>query len=175
MVKVWDPLVRIGHWTLVIGVAAAWFTHTAGVWHEWVGYWVLAVVMLRVVWGVIGSRYARFGQFVRSPTHTLAYGKQVLTHSEPRYLGHNPLGGWMIVALIVSILVVCVSGWLYTTDQYWGVKWVEDLHEVSTNVMLTLVALHIAGVIFSSLRHGENLVLAMFGGEKRAPEPGDVA
>lgn len=171
-VKVWDALVRIGHWSLVIGIVAAWFIH--GKWHEWLGYAVLAVVSLRIVWGVVGSRYARFAQFVRSPVHTLRYGRQIIAHREPRYLGHNPLGGWMIVALMITITAVCISGWLYTTDRYWGEKWVEDMHEGLTNVLLTLVALHIAGVIFSSLRHGENLVLSMLNGRKRAPGPGDI-
>lgn len=171
-VKVWDALVRAGHWTLVICIAAAWFVH--GQWHEWLGYAALAVVALRVVWGLIGSRYARFGQFVRSPALTLAYGRQILAHREPRHIGHNPLGAWMIVALLLTLAGVCASGWLYTTDRFWGEEWVEDIHEGLTNVLLTLVALHVAGVIFSSLRHGENLVRAMINGRKRAPAPGDV-
>jgi cytochrome b len=174
MVKVWDPLVRIGHWSMVAGVALAWFTHHAGKWHEWIGYFVLAVVCVRVVWGLIGTRYARFTQFVRAPTDTLDYGRQILSHSEPRHIGHNPLGGWMIVALIVSVLAVCATGWLCTTDQFWGSEWMEELHEGVTNFLLTLVALHIGGVIFSSVRHGENLVIAMLDGRKRAPQPGDV-
>jgi cytochrome b len=172
-VKVWDTLVRVGHWTLVIGIAAAWFTR--GKWHEWLGYTVLAVVALRMVWGMVGSRYARFAQFVRSPAHTLRYGKQILAHQEPRHLGHNPLGGWMIVALLLTIAGVCVTGWLYTTDRFWGEQWMEQLHEVLANAMLALVALHIGGVIFSSLRHGENLVVSMLNGRKRAPGPGDVS
>ncbi len=173
--KVWDALVRIGHWTLVTGIAAAWLTrHSGGKWHEWLGYAVLAIVVVRLMWGFVGSSYARFAQFVRSPATTLGYSKQLFEHSEPRHLGHNPLGGWMIVALLLTITGVCATGWLFTTDQYWGVKWVEELHEGLTNVLLTLVALHIGGVIFSSLRHGENLVLAMFTGRKRAPGPEDL-
>ena len=171
-VKVWDALVRVGHWALVTGIAATWFVH--GKWHEWLGYAVLAVVAVRIVWGFIGTRYARFGQFVCSPVHTLRYSGQILRHQEPRHLGHNPLGGWMIVMLILTITAVCVTGWLYTTDRYWGEQWVEDLHVALTNVLLGLVALHIVGVIFSSLRHGENLVAAMVHGKKRAPSADDV-
>jgi cytochrome b len=174
-IKVWDPLVRIGHWSLVAGIALAWITHEAGAVHEWLGYFVLAVVAVRIVWGLIGTRYARFVQFIYSPLHTVAYGKQILTHREPRHIGHNPLGGWMIVALLVSIVLVGASGWLYTTDQFWGVKWVEEVHEALANMMLVLIGLHVGGVIFSSLRHGENLVVAMINGRKRAPEPGDIA
>jgi len=174
-VRVWDLPVRIGHWTLVLGIVAAWLTrHGAGKWHEWLGYAALGVVTLRVVWGLTGSRYARFSQFVRSPATTAQYAKQILNGSEPRHIGHNPLGGWMVVALIVAIAGVCASGSLYTTDQYWGVKWVEELHEGLTNFLLALVALHIGGVIFSSLRHGENLFAAMIHGRKRGAGEGDV-
>ena len=172
-VKVWDPLVRAGHWALVIGIVATWFTR--GKWHEWLGYIVLGVVTLRIFWGLVGSRYARFTQFVRSPAHTRDYAKQILDHNEPRHLGHNPLGGWMIVALVATITGICVSGWLYTTERFWGVAWVENLHEGLTYFLMVLVALHIGGVIFSSLRHGENLVAAMIHGHKRAPDSGDVA
>jgi cytochrome b len=109
-VRVWDLLVRAGHWTLVGGIAATWLTH--GKWHEWLGYAVLAVVTLRVVWGFVGSRYARFAQFLHRPAATLSYGKHILTRSEPRHLGHNPLGGWMIAALLVTITGICATGWL---------------------------------------------------------------
>jgi cytochrome b len=173
-IPVWDALVRVGHWTLMSGVCAAWFLRDAGKWHEWIGYGVLAVIVTRIVWGFTGSHYACFAQFVRSPAATLDYSKQVLAYREPRHIGHNPLGGWMIVVLLATTLVVCVSGWLYTTDRFWGVAWVGDLHEHSTNVLLALAALHIGGVIFSSLHHGENLVVAMFTGRKRAAGPGDV-
>ena len=177
-IGVWDVLVRVGHWSLVGGIAGAWFVH--GKWHEWLGYSVLAVVAVRIVWGLIArdnpgnTNYARFSQFVKSPAATLLYTRQIITHQEPRHIGHNPLGGWMIVALLLTISGVCVSGWLYTTDRYWGIKWVEDMHEGLAYAMLTLVALHISGVVFSSIRHGENLLAAMLHGKKRAPESGDV-
>ncbi len=172
-VKVWDLLVRVGHWSIVIGIVAAWFTR--GKWHEWIGYAVLAIIAVRIVWGLIGSRYARFTQFVHSPEATLDYGKQILAHQEPRHLGHNPLGGWMIVALLVTLAGVCVTGWLFTTDRFWGVEWMEELHEGLTYFLLGLAALHVSGVIFSSLRHRENLVAAMIHGHKKPPGPGDVA
>lgn len=175
-VAVWDRLVRVLHWSLVVSIAAAWLTHeAAGPWHEWLGYLALAIIALRLVWGAKGPRYARFAQFVRAPAATLAYTRAVLAHREPRHLGHNPLGAWMIVALVATITLVGGSGWLATTDRFWGVEWVTDLHEASADALLALIALHIAGVVFSSLRHRENLVRAMFTGEKRAAEPGDVA
>lgn len=174
-VRVWDPVVRVGHWLLVASVALAWFTHEGGGgWHEWIGYAALAIAVLRVGWGFVGPRHARFGSFVRSPSETMAYAKSVTGHREPRHLGHNPLGGWMIVALLAMVIAVGASGWLYTTDRFWGVEWVEELHEALAEALLLLVALHVGGVVFSSHRHRENLAGAMIHGRKRAPGPRDV-
>jgi cytochrome b len=179
-VKVWDRFVRIAHWTLAACVLTAWLT---GEWklksaewlHEWVGYAVLVVITLRVVWGWTGSRYARFSQFVAGPSRTLGYARALLRGGEPRYIGHNPLGGWMIVALLVTAALAAVSGWLSVTDRYWGVAWMQDLHGALSDVLIALVVLHLAGVGYTSLRHGENLAAAMVRGVKRAPGPGDVA
>ena len=91
----------------------------------------------------------------------------MLARREPRYLGHNPLGGWMIVALLLMVGLVGASGWLYTTDRFWGVAWVEELHEQLSNLLLILVALHVAGVLYASYRHRENLIAAMIHGRKR--------
>jgi cytochrome b len=170
--KVWDAFLRAAHWTLVLCVAAAWFTR-GGI-HEILGYVALAVVTLRVVWGFIGPRYARFAQFVRGPAPTLDYARAVAAGRAPRYLGHNPLGGWMVVALLVTVAVTAASGWLSVTDRYWGVAWVQDGHEALADVMAILVALHIGGVLHASHRHRENLVAAMVTGRKRAPRAGDV-
>jgi cytochrome b len=115
--RVWDPLVRFLHWTLAASIALAWFTRTGfGRWHEWIGYGSLIVVGARVWWGAAGSRYARFRQFVYAPAAGLRYATLVLRGRAPRYLGQNPLGGWMVLALIVAVIVVGATGWLYTTD-----------------------------------------------------------
>ena len=168
VVKVWDPVVRLCHWSLVTAVTLSWVTQEGwGSWHEWLGYAALAVLAVRIPWGFLGPAEARFLKFVRSPGITLAYAKRVLAGNEDRHLGHNPLGGWMIVALWVNVLLVGASGWLYTTDRYWGVKWVEELHEGLANSLLVLIALHLAGVIFTSLRHRENRASAMVHGRKR--------
>lgn len=165
--KMWDPLVRAGHWLLVLSVASAWLTrHVPGPWHEWLGYAALVIVGVRLVWGWCGSRHARFANFVRGPRSTWNYAQQTLRGTEPRYLGHNPLGAWMIVALLVTVTAVGFTGWLYTTDRYWGVEWVEELHHLLANVLWGLVALHIAGVLYASFRHRENLVAAMLHGRK---------
>ena len=168
MIKVWDPLVRILHWSLVLGIVAAWLTRQgARDAHELIGYAVLGVVILRILWGFSGTQYAQFSQFVASPVSTLKYLKQILAGTEERHVGHNPLGGWMTVALLATIALVSLSGWLYTTDEFWGVEWVAELHEVLTYFLFVLVALHLAGVAFTSYRQRENLVAAMLHGRKR--------
>ncbi len=173
--RVWDRLVRIGHWTLVGAIVVAWFTrHGGGRAHEWAGYAVMAVVAARVVWGLVGTRHARFRQFLQPPAATLRYARLVAGGREPRYIGHNPLGGWMIMALLAAALAAAASGWLYTTDRFWGVAWVEELHEGLSNLLFVLAGLHLAGVVVESLRHRENLVAAMVHGNKREPGPGDV-
>lgn len=175
VVKVWDRPVRALHWTLVGAVALGWIT--TFVWfgaHQPVGWIALAAVVLRFAWGLVGSRYARFAQFVRAPRATLGYLRRMWRGSAPRHLGHNPLGAWMIVALLLCVLALCLTGWLYTTDALWGDATVEVLHRGFAWALLGLIVMHVAGVIFTSLRQCENLVGSMLNGEKRAPLDDDV-
>jgi cytochrome b len=175
-VRIWDPFVRVFHWSLVASFAVAWLT--AEDWkalHMWAGYAAGSLIALRLLWGVVGTRYARFSQFVRSPLAVAAYVRDIVTGREARYLGHNPAGGLMIVALIATMATVSVTGWMQTTDAYWGVEWVEELHEAVANLMLFLVGLHVLGVVVASLRHRENLVRAMLTGRKRSPGAADIA
>lgn len=170
-VPVWDPLVRIGHWSLLLCVALAWATGEGDeAWHEGFGYATLAIIGIRLVWGFAGPRNARFSEFVRMPAATMAYALRVLAGNEPRYLGHNPLGGWMIVFLLACIALTGLTGWLYTTDRFWGVEWVGELHEGLAEALLVLIALHVAGVAFASWRHHENLVAAMLHGRKHTED-----
>jgi cytochrome b len=175
MTRVWDIFVRVFHWGLAASFVVAWATGDD--WkalHLWAGYAAAALIAMRLVWGVIGTPHARFNDFVKSPLVVARYLKDVVTGREARYLGHNPAGGAMILALLATLIGVCVSGWLLTTDTFWGSEMMEDLHETLANLALVLVGLHIAGVVWASLRHHENLVRAMVTGQKRAPEPGDV-
>lgn len=165
-VHVWDPFVRIFHWTVVTGVFTAYFTQDWRSVHKLVGYVVLTMVVLRIVWGFLGPRHARFADFVRGPREVLTYVRDLLRGREPPSVGHNPLGGMMVVALLTTLLVICVSGWMMTLDAFWGEDWVEELHESAVNVLFGLVALHVAGVVFTSLRERVNLVKAMFTGTK---------
>ncbi len=175
-IKVWRSPIRLFHWSLVAAVATAWITgDDLRSLHEYAGYAAAGLIGLRLTWGMIGDHYARFSQFVLSPRRTLAYARDVLRHRDRRHLGHNPLGAAMVVFLLVLVAVVALSGWMQTTDAYWGVEWVEETHEILVNVLLVAIALHVAGVVHSSWRHRENLPLAMVTGWKRAPADDDVA
>ena len=169
-VRVWDPFVRIFHWSLVSLFVLAFVTGDESEWlHIRIGYAIAALVALRIVWGFVGTRHAQFRDFIRAPRELAAYLGQALQWRAPRHLGHNPAGGAMVVALLAMIAGIAATGFAMTTDAFWGAEWVEDLHEGLVYTTVGLIVLHVAGVIFSSLEHGENLVKAMITGRKRAP------
>jgi cytochrome b len=165
---VWDPLLRVLHWTLVLSVSAAWMTTLwwSG-WHQAAGYLAAGAVGTRIVWGFVGPLEARFAHFVRGPRVTLRYVSMLRAGRAPRSLGHNPLGAWMALALMATTLALALTGWLYTTDRFWGEVWLDWLHQTLAWALLVLAAWHVAGVIFTGRRYGENLVAAMFSGRKR--------
>lgn len=174
-VAVWDLPVRVLHWTLAAAVAGAWLTRERyGRLHEVCGYVAAAAVALRLAWGFVGGPRARFADFVRGPRVASRYLLDVVRGRERRHLGHNPLGGWMIVALLGATAAVAFSGWLFTTDRFWGDPQVESWHDALAWTMLGLVVLHVAGVVFTSLRQRENLPLAMWRGTKRPPSGDDA-
>lgn len=168
-VEVWDPLVRVLHWTLVAAFAVAFATgDEVMILHRWAGYLMLGIVGVRLVWGLIGTRHARFADFVRGPGAVKAYLRTLLSGHPQRYLGHNPAGGAMIVALLATLLVGG-SGLLTDNPGRLGAVFGE-VHEVLANAMLGFVLLHVAGAVVSSLLHRENLVRAMISGRKPAGE-----
>jgi cytochrome b len=163
-IPVWDPFVRVFHWSLVLAYAGTWITAEVDLpWHEKLGYFVLALLGLRLFWGLIGSRHARFSDFLRGPRVTMAYLKSLIADQPRDYLGHNPAGGWMIVLLIGSLALTIASGVLMggAGEGVW-----EELHEGAAGLTLFLVVLHLVGVAASSLLHRENLILAMLTGRK---------
>lgn len=172
---VWSRATRLLHWTLALSMIASFVTHEGGGrWHEWTGYLALAAAVLRILLGLRGTGRWRFASFVRGAGVTLAYARAVLQRREPHYVGHNPLGGWMVVALLADALAVGATGWLYVTDRFWGTAWLEDLHGALGHLLLPLLALHVGGVVFTSLRQRENLAAAMVHGRKRVPaDPAD--
>jgi cytochrome b len=187
-IRVWDPFVRIGHWVLVITFFTCYLTEGEPEWlHDWSGYLLTAVVLLRIVWGFIGPRYARFSDFVRPPGEALRYFWDELRGRAPRHIGHSPSGGAMIVALLLALLVSAgsgmvvlameegegpLAGWLVTPlpggeeEDSPQLETAEEVHEIAANVTLILVILHIAGVLLGSWRNRENLVGAMITGRK---------
>lgn len=174
-IKVWDPMVRLFHWGLVLSFALAWLT--AEEWddlHEWAGLAAAALIGFRLFWGLVGPKYARFTQFVRGPKAVSKYTATLLAGKEPRYIGHNPLGGLMVLALIAGLAGTAFSGWMMTLPQYKNADWLEEGHEAMAGFMLAMVLVHIAGVFYASLHHKENLARAMVTGRKRAPESDDI-
>lgn len=173
--KVWDLPVRLLHWSLAATVAAAWFTSSRiGPLHEYLGYATCVIVLARLAWGFVGNQYAHLTQFVRALKPTWTYLQNVLDGRAARYLGHNPLGAWMVVGLWSCVAALGFTGWLYTTDLFWGYGWLAQLHAGLGWLLLIMIALHIAGVLFTSWEQRENLVTAMFSGNKRTAEKDDV-
>jgi cytochrome b len=197
-VRVWDPLIRIGHWVLVVAFATAYLTEGEPQWlHTSAGYAIATTVALRILWGFVGPRRARFADFVTGPGRVLGYLRDLLTGRAERHLGHSPAGGAMTVALLVALAVTALSGmatlaveegqgplagivtsaslpaWAEEDDDHGehgdgGGEAFEEIHEVAANATLLLILLHVAGVAWASRVHGENLVRAMIDGRKRS-------
>ena len=167
-ILVWDLPVRLGHWLMVGGFCLAWLTgdsETFRLVHVIAGATVLGVATFRLPWGFIGSRYARFVDFVRGPAKVKDYLFSLLRLQPAHHVGHNPAGGWAIAALLALGILTGLAGWATYNDI--GGHWLEDLHEGLATAMLTVVIVHIAGVVSGSLLHGENLVRAMVNGRKQ--------
>lgn len=167
-VKVWDPVVRLFHWSLVIAFSVAWLTgdELKRV-HEWAGYVIVGLLAIRIVWGFVGTSYARFGNFLYRPSTIIGFLLDTAKFRASRYLGHNPAGGAMVAALLMGLAMTTATGIMMTSDTFWGVAWVEDVHKTVANLMIVLIGLHLAGVFAASIEHRENLVGSMITGRKR--------
>lgn len=181
-VVVWDPLVRIFHWSLVLTFTVAYVSgEEFASLHLYSGYAVFGLILLRMVWGVVGTRHACFRDFVYRPAVIVAFLKDTLLMRARRYLGHNPAGGAMILLMLVTLVLTAVSGMAITgIESGTGPlavlagssetleEAVEETHEFLANLVVLLVVVHVAGVIVESLIHRESLVKAMFTGRKHA-------
>jgi len=166
-ILVWDMPVRVFHWLMVLSFAGAWLTAESErlrLLHVTLGLTMAGLVAWRIVWGLIGTRHARFASFVRGPRAALRYLGSMLRGRPEQHAGHNPAGALAIVALIALAVVVTASGW--ARYQGWGGPWLEEGHEAAATLMLILVGVHVAGVALGSRLHRENLVRAMVTGRK---------
>lgn len=169
--KVWDPAIRVFHWTLVAGfVANAFLIDEDAAAHEWIGYAVVALVGLRILWGLIGPHHARFASFVPAPGAVTQQVTDMALRRRRTHLGHSPLGALMIANLILSILAIGVTGYMMTTNAFWGVDWVEEAHEALVLWAEISILAHIGAVVLESLRTGVNLPRSMITGCKTVPD-----
>lgn len=166
-VLVWDFPTRAFHWLLALSFVGAFLTAESERYrdvHVMLGYTMLGLVAFRLVWGLVGSRYARFWSFAFGPRSVLSYLKSLFTGSPQHYLGHNPAGSWAIYALLALSVLAGASGYAAYNDI--GGHWMEDVHEALANTFLGVVFVHLAGVLMSSMLHRENLVRSMLSGYK---------
>jgi len=169
--KIWDPFVRVFHWSLVgLFAANALIVEDDSRVHEWVGYGVAALVGLRLLWGLVGPYHARFSSFIPTPSDVTEQVSDIATRRRRTHIGHSPLGALMIFNLLLSMIGISVSGYMMTTDAFWGVEWVEEMHEMLVTWAEISVVAHIAAVLFESWRTGVNLPRAMVTGTKRVPD-----
>ncbi len=180
---VWDLFIRVFHWSLVLSFTLAYLSAEYGFdeIHEWLGYFVVVLVVSRIVWGFVGSKYARFSSFVFPISEYIENLKAIAANKhEKHYMGHNPLGGGMVFMLLFGLLALVVSGlillgWMEYTGPVWAmgipvsesVGWLaKDIHYMFPVIMLFLIGGHLAGVVLAVKQHGENLVRSMINGYK---------
>jgi len=182
--RIWDPLMRIFHWSLVTAFFIAYFTDDDDFLlpHVWAGYAVIGLLVFRLLWGFIGTTHARFSDFISAPSTAVTFVRDTVKGKAKRYLGHNPAGGWMIIIMLTVLTLLSVTGLLlYGADEHAGpalgvmagsgkdlTKILEHLHEFFANFMVLLVMTHVVGVVVESVLHRENLARAMVTGFKRA-------
>lgn len=168
-VKVWDLFIRFFHWSLALALSLNYFIFDDGEdIHQWIGYGVIALISSRIIWGFMGSYYARFSTFLPSLKSLVPYLKSLFSGKCKRYLSHNPAGTVMVVLLMSWIVVIVATGLMMEElDIFWGVEWVEDVHYYAGKYIWWAVAAHVLGVIFSSIKERENLVYSMITGFKK--------
>jgi cytochrome b len=167
-VLVWDFPVRVFHWLLVISFAGAWITSESEAQqmiHYAFGYTACALVLFRIVWGIVGTRYARFSQFIKGPAETIGHIKSLLTGVQHTGLGHNPAGALAMTSLMALVLLIGLTG-------YWNVKEflgdvMGEAHEAIASIAMAVVVIHIAAAVIMSFMQKENLIRSMVTGKKQ--------
>jgi len=188
--RVWDIPVRVFHWVLVLLIVSQITTVSLGgnamEYHVLGGYSILALVLFRIAWGVVGTRHARFANFMYGPLAVWRYARSLTGSSHDKHAGHNPLGGWSVIAMLASVLVQAVSGLfeddeIMTTGPLW--KYVSDdvagtfgaIHEANALVLLTLICIHLGAILFYLTKKKENLIVPMFSGVKTSIDTRDAS
>ncbi|ATX78364.1 MULTISPECIES: cytochrome b/b6 domain-containing protein [Reinekea] len=182
-VLVWDLLVRVFHWSLVVFFGLSYLTGGELDWlHEWSGYAIVVLIGVRTVWGFVGSRHARFSDFVTRPAAIKGYLLALKAGNPKHYLGHNPAGGLMIICLLLGLAFMAFTGMLLagfdgngplveSTLMAWEFLPIKDLHEIMASLLILAIGVHVAAVLLSSYLHGENLIRAMLNGKKQRRVP----
>ena len=184
LIKVWDLPIRLFHWSVVICFAVSWgsvelFDNAMQV-HLYAGYAMLTLVLFRVIWGFIGSGTARFSQFITGLRPTMAYASTLLKPRPSYYLGHNPLGGWAVMAMLALLILQAMTG-LFANDDlltsgplaHWvGKDWsdtISEVHQIAFNFLLAVIGIHIVAVLFYRFFKHNNLIVTMITGYKSLP------
>ena len=170
-VRVWDLFVRIFHWSLVACVFLNFLVEEGEAPHQWIGYAASALVAARIVWGFVGSRYARFSDFFPTPTRLRQHLAALLAGKPEHHVGHNPFGALMMLALMALVLSLGFTGYLQTTDMFWGDEWLEEVHEFFGNTLLFVVLAHIGLIALLSVLRRKNQALPMLTGRVQGPGP----
>jgi cytochrome b len=180
-IKVWDIFVRVFHWSLAIAFFVAYFSEDASLkLHAYVGYFIALLITLRIGWGLVGTKYARFTNFIYKPRKVVRYAFDLLRIGGKRYIGHSPAGGAMVLLLLIMMFLIVLSGVVtlamsegsgplagyLALNRAAGRQW-KEIHEVLANITVGLVLVHICAVLWASLVHGENLIRAMWNGRKK--------
>jgi len=188
LIRVWDTPTRLFHWLLVGLVFFSYITGKIGIstmkYHEWSGFAILILAEFRLVWGFMGGLHSRFDSFIKGPTTAIRYALSLLRKDSIPHIGHNPLGGWSIIAMLVSLLIqvgtglfanndILTEGPLYALVSKETSDWLTGIHHLNQRALLILIVIHICAVIFYQLAKGDNLIKPMITGNKLWYQPHD--
>ncbi|MDI2143550.1 MULTISPECIES: cytochrome b/b6 domain-containing protein [unclassified Pseudomonas] len=167
--RLWDPVVRMFHLSIAGVFAANYFFNEAGDdWHVWLGYYAMGWLLVRLVWGFVGPRSARWSDFWPTPSRLAAHARSLIAGRPEHRLGHSPIGALVMIAMLLAMLTVGLSGWaMEKIDALWGADWPLQVHETAADALLALVIVHIAAALFESVQVRDNLPLSMLTGRRR--------
>ncbi len=171
-VRVWDPVVRLFHWSLAFAFFANYFVTEEGEsWHRWIGYYAVTWIVVRTVWGFVGRGAARWSDFWPTPARVVAHLRALRAGRDVHRLGHSPLGALVMILMMTAMFGLGVTGYmLEEIDMFWGEEWLEEVHAWIANGLAGLVGLHVLAALVESIRLRDNLPLSMITG-RRKPLP----